>query len=173
MKTSIYTFSGTYKTWLYLRLLDLIIPSWALKARLLRHLGFSIGEDVKFGRSISIMGTGTKLTIGNNVFINNNVTFDGYGAIEIGNNVDVGMGVVMSTARHNPQCAEGENRGFLNDLDIHIKNNVWIAANAVILPGVTIGERSVVAAGAVVTKDVPSDVMVAGVPARIIKTLNQ
>jgi acetyltransferase-like isoleucine patch superfamily enzyme len=64
------------------------------------------------------------------------------------------------------------NRKSLDLKSIHIGKNVWLGAGAIILPGVTVGENSIVAAGAVVTKDVPSNTIVGGVPARVIKKID-
>ncbi len=90
------------------------------------------------------------------------------GGITIGDGALIGHNVVLATINHD---LEPEHRADLWLKPIHIGKNVWIGANATILAGVSIGENAVVAAGAVVTKDVPDGVMVGGVPAKIIKTI--
>ena len=80
----------------------------------------------------------------------------------------IGHGVVLATLNHD---MDQEKRQQLHPAPIHIGKRVWIGANATITAGVTIGDNSVVAAGAVVTKDVPANVVVGGVPARIIKEI--
>lgn len=112
---------------------------------------------------------GKHITIGKNVFINFDCTFLALGGITIEDDVLIGPKVSLITENHplNPQ----ERKGLIGK-PIHIKKKAWIGANATILPGVTIGENSVVAAGAVVTKDVPDNTIVGGIPAKFIKEIN-
>ena len=88
------------------------------------------------------------------------------GSIEIEDNVMIGPEVALLTANH-----DFADHWVLLCGKIHIKRNAWIGARAVILPGVTVGENAVVAAGAVVTKDVPAMAVVGGVPAKILKVV--
>ena len=113
---------------------------------------------------------GKNITIGKRVFINSGCCFQDQGGIEIGDDVLIGQQVVIATLNHdlNP-----ERRGGMTPKPVKIGNKVWIGAHATILPGVTIGDNSVIAAGAVVTKSVPANVVVAGVPAKIIKTIEE
>lgn len=89
-----------------------------------------------------------------------------------GDNVMIAPGVTITTVGH-PLSPKGrrEHRGIAKE--VHIGNDVWIGANAVILPGVTIGDGTVVGAGAVVTKDIPPMSVVAGVPAKVIKMIEE
>ena len=94
------------------------------------------------------------------------------GPVTIGSHVNLAQGITVTALNHN--FAEKDLRideQGVSTNPVTIGNDIWIGANAVILPGVTIGDHSVVAAGAVVTKDVPSHTLVAGVPAKIIKEL--
>lgn len=111
---------------------------------------------------------GKNINIGENVFINFDCTFLALGGITIEDNVLIGPKVSIITENHplDPKLRNG-----LIGKPIHIKKNAWIGANATILPGVTIGENAVIAAGAVVSKDVPDDVVVGGIPAKIIKKI--
>jgi acetyltransferase-like isoleucine patch superfamily enzyme len=111
-------------------------------------------------------GKHTKL--GKNVFINHGCSFLDLGGITIEDEVMIGPRVNLVTEDHPTNPAT---RKTLILKPIIIKRNAWIAANATILPGVTVGENSVVAAGALVRKDVPKNTVVAGVPARIVKEL--
>lgn len=106
--------------------------------------------------------------IGKNVFINHACSFLDMGGITIEDDVLIGPKVNLITEGHPLNPAE---RKALTVQPIVIKRNAWIGAAVTILPGVTVGENSVVAAGAVVTKDVPANTVVAGVPAKIIKTI--
>lgn len=111
---------------------------------------------------------GKHINIGKNVFINFDCTFLALGGITIEDDVLIGPKVSLITENHplNPKLRNG-----LIGKAIHIKRNAWIGANATILPGVIIGENSVVAAGAVVSKNVPDDTIVGGIPAKIIKKI--
>ena len=111
---------------------------------------------------------GKNISIGENVFINSGCCFQDQGGIEIGNNVLVGQQVVIATLNHD---LAPNRRANMLPAPVKIGNNVWVGAHATILAGVTIGDNSVVAAGAVVTKDVPANVVVAGVPAKVIKEI--
>jgi acetyltransferase-like isoleucine patch superfamily enzyme len=109
---------------------------------------------------------GKHTKIGKNVFINFDCTFLDLGGITIEDNVLIAPKVNLLSEGH-PLAPE--NRQSLVPGPIRIKKNAWIGANATILPGVTIGENAVVAAGAVVSKDVPDNTVVGGIPAKIIK----
>lgn len=112
---------------------------------------------------------GKHTKIGKNVFINFDCTFLDLGGITIEDNVLIAPKVSLLSEGHpiSPQ-----NRQSLIPGHIHIKKNAWIGANATILPGVTVGENAVVAAGAVVTKNVPDNTIVGGVPAKVIKAID-
>ena len=109
---------------------------------------------------------GKNIHLGKNVFINAGCKFQDQGGIYIGDDVLIGHNVVMGTLNHeeNPN-----NRANLIAFPINIGNKVWIGSNATILPGVTIGDGAIIAAGAVVTKDVEENSIVAGVPAKFIR----
>ena len=94
------------------------------------------------------------------------------GPVTIGNHVNLAQGITVTALNHNftEKDMRIDEQG-VSTTPVTIRDDIWIGANAVILPGVTIGDHSVVAAGAVVTKDVPPHTLVAGVPAKIIKTL--
>jgi len=111
---------------------------------------------------------GRFIDIGKHVFINHACSFLDMGGITLEDNVLLGPRVNLVTENH--PLSPSERRGMLCQ-PILIKRNAWIGAGATILPGVTIGENAVVAAGSVVTKDVPDNVVVAGVPAKIVKEI--
>lgn len=113
---------------------------------------------------------GRHIRLGKNVFINTGAMFTDLGGIIIEDNVLIAPRVNILTVNHplDPQAR----RGIILQ-PVHIKKNAWIGAGASILPNVTIGENAIVAAGAVVTKDVPDNVIVAGNPAKIIKSIPQ
>ena len=111
---------------------------------------------------------GSFTRIGKNVFINHACTFLDMGGITIEDDVLIGPKVNLITEGHPLPPAE---RQALFVKPIVIKRNAWIGAGATILPGITVGENSVVAAGAVVSKNVPNNTVVGGIPAKVIKTI--
>ena len=113
---------------------------------------------------------GQFIRLGRKVFINNGCTFMDRGGITLEDGVLVGPNVNIITENHAEQL---ELRHNVYTKPILIKRNAWIGAGAIILPGVTIGENVIVAAGAVVTKDVPDNTIVGGVPAKIIRKIKK
>lgn len=111
---------------------------------------------------------GKHTRIGKNVFINFDCTFLDLGGITIEDGVLIAPKVCLLSEGH---PISPDQRHSLIPKPIHIKKNAWIGANATILQGVTIGENSVVAAGSVVSNDVPDNVVVGGIPAKIIKEI--
>jgi acetyltransferase-like isoleucine patch superfamily enzyme len=111
---------------------------------------------------------GENINIGKNVFVNHACTFMDRGGITLEDNVLIGPKVNLITTNHpiNP----ADRRATISN-PILIKEGAWIGVGATILPGVTVGENSIVAAGAVVSKDVPDNVIVVGIPAKIIKKI--
>ncbi|BEI51150.1 DapH/DapD/GlmU-related protein [Lactiplantibacillus plantarum] len=113
---------------------------------------------------------GRNLKIGKRVFINDNVQITDLGGIELADDVLIGPGAMLLSVNHPLDPAK---RHAVEVQPIHIERNAWIGADAKVLAGVTVGENAVVGAGAVVTKSVPANTVVAGVPAKVIKTIEQ
>ena len=113
---------------------------------------------------------GKNIHLGENVFINSGCKFQDQGGIYIGDRSLIGHNVVLATLNHSLDPAK---RSSLEPAPIHIEEDVWIGSNATVLPGVRIGRGAVVAAGAVVTKDVPAMTIVGGVPAKPIKKIEE
>lgn len=111
---------------------------------------------------------GRFIRLGKNVFINHACSFLDIGGITIEDDVKIGPRVNLTSENH---PLEHDQRKTLIPRPIVIKRNAWIGAAATILPGVTVGENAIVAAGAVVSRDVPPNTVVAGVPAKVVKTL--
>lgn len=111
---------------------------------------------------------GRNIHVGKNVFINSSCHFQDQGGIYIGDGCLIGHCVVLATLNHdpNPTCRQN-----LRHAPIRIGKGVWIGAHATVTAGVSIGDNAIIAAGAVVTKDVPANVIAGGVPARIIKSI--
>ena len=117
------------------------------------------------------MDYGRHIEVGHNFYANMDCFFLDVNKIIIGYNVMVGPRVSFYTAGH-PTDAEVRKTDLEFGLPIHIESNVWIGGNAVILPGITIGRNSIIAAGSVVTKDVPGNTIVGGNPARVIREID-
>ena len=130
-------------------------------------LGSEVDESVAVFTPLYI-NYGKHTKIGKNVFINFDCVFLDLGGITIEDNVLIAPKVSLLSEGH---LASPQSRQSLVPGHIHIKKNAWIGAGATILPGVTIGENAIVAAGAVVSKDVPANTVVGGVPAKVIKTI--
>lgn len=111
---------------------------------------------------------GKNITIGKDVFINSGCHFQDQGSITIGDGSLIGHNVVLVTINHDLNPKENRKNHYA---PIKIGSHVWIGSNATVLPGVTVGDWAVIAAGAVVTKDVPARTVVGGVPAKILKVV--
>ena len=112
---------------------------------------------------------GVDISVGRNVFINQNCTFYDLGGLDIADDVMIGPNVSIITSGHPTEPSR--RRDGVIAKPIVIERNVWIAAGATIIGGVTVGENSVVAAGSVVTRDVPPNTLVGGNPARVIRSI--
>ena len=151
-----------------------LIPKYVggrFRVRLLRLAGFKIGRGTLISGTPTVAGLETfynNLVIGDDCYINVNCHFDISAPILLGDGVSIGHNVLILTNSHEMGTAV-RRAGDLVALPVHIGNGVWLCARCTILPGITIGEGAVVAAGAMVTKDVPPHTIVAGVPAKITK----
>ncbi|MGG7466235.1 sugar O-acetyltransferase [Plantibacter sp. YIM 135347] len=129
----------------------------------------SLGENVDVRPPLAV-DYGTYITIGDGTFINSNLTALDVAPISIGRDCQIGPNVQLLTPTHpvDPQ----PRRDKLEAAEpIVIEDNVWLGGGAIILPGVTVGENSVIGAGAVVTKDVPRNSVAVGNPARVIRSI--
>ncbi|MCD6049295.1 MAG: maltose O-acetyltransferase [Verrucomicrobia bacterium] len=140
-----------------------------LRARILRELLASAGEGVWIEPPF-YCDYGSNITLGNKVYFNFNCTILDVMPVVIGDNVFCGPGVQIYTATHPIDPAE-RRTGLEFAKPIEIGSDVWIGGGAIICPGVKIGPRSVIGAGSVVTRDVPADVVAAGNPCRVIRSL--
>jgi acetyltransferase-like isoleucine patch superfamily enzyme len=144
---------------------------FSLKRLLLKMAGAAIGENVRCVSSSSFLLTGP-LSIGCNTWVGHEVLIVGGNAsISIGANCDIAPRVTLVSGSHqvNPDGPHVAGEGY--SLPISIGDGSWICAGATILGGTTIGERSIVAAGAVVKGDFPSGALIGGVPARVLRSI--
>ena len=144
-----------------------------LRAQLLRLCGLAVGERTLIMAPLTVIGgrhSWGNLTIGPDCFINQGCVFDATALIEIGADVSLGHGVLITTSSH--RIGEPRRRaGLLEPLPVTIGDGAWLGSRAVVLPGVRIGDGAIVAAGAVVNRDVPANTLAAGVPARVTREL--
>lgn len=143
---------------------NVMMKQWSYRLRhwYWRKIGIKIGNNSSIAMHCFI--TGSHITIGENSVINRFTYLDGRVPLYIGNNVNVSHYTLIQTLTHDPQ-----NPDFICiEKPVAILDHAWIGARAIILPGVTIGEGAVVAAGAIVSSDVPAYTIVGGVPARKI-----
>ena len=140
-----------------------IVPWWSFRKIIYRLYGMKIGNGTRCDMRLFIM-RGEGISIGNYTHVNRNAVLDARGGVIIGNSVSISHNVVIMSGGHdvNSPSFEGDHRAIV------IEDYVWIGVNATVLKGVTIGEGAVVAAGAVVTKDVEPYAVVGGVPAKVI-----
>lgn len=111
---------------------------------------------------------GQNIKLGRGVFINSGCCFQDQGGIEIGDNTLIGQQVVIATLNHD---FDPEKRANMFPKSVKIGKRVWIGAHATICPGVTIGDNSIIGAGAVVTKDVPANTIAMGIPAKVVRNI--
>lgn len=138
-------------------------------APLLAELLDSIGEQAVV-RAPLYVDYGKYITVGARTFVNYNLTALDVAPITIGDDVQIGPNVQLLTPTH--PLAAGPRRDKLEAAQpISIGNNVWLGGGVIVLPGVSIGENTVVGAGAVVTRDLPANVVAVGNPARIVRDL--
>ncbi len=141
----------------------------AERERILRELLGSVGEGVWVEPPLRVM-YGRHVHLGNHVYVNVGLTLVDDGEVVVGDRVMFAPNVTISTTGH-PVHPELRRDGSQFSAPVRIEDDVWVGSGATILPGVTIGAGSVVGAGAVVTGDVPPGVVVAGVPARVVREI--
>lgn len=141
------------------------------RTAILRDLLAEVGENCYIEPPLRA-NWGKHTHLGNNVYANFNLTLVDDTHIYIGNSVMIAPNVTIATAGH-PIDPELRRKVAQFNIPVHIKDNVWIGANSVVLPGVTIGENSVIGAGSVVTKDIPANVVAVGNPCRVLRPIGE
>jgi acetyltransferase-like isoleucine patch superfamily enzyme len=151
----------------------LFVPETSLfgfKRVLLRWCGAKIANDVRICSSARFFGGG-ELEIGEETWVGHQCLVIASAKISIGACVDMGPRAYVGTGSHEVDAVRPHSAGAGISLPIQIENGCWLGANTVVLPDLTIGEKAVVAAGAVVTRHVEPLTLVGGVPAKLIKAL--
>lgn len=137
---------------------------------LLKEMFAEIGENCYIEPPLHANWGGYHTHFGDNVYVNFNLTLVDDTHIYVGDNVMMGPNVVISSGTH-PLEPSLREKGLQYNLPIHIERNVWLGAGVIIMPGVTIGENSVIGAGSVVTKDIPANVVAVGSPCRVLREI--
>lgn len=140
------------------------------KEELMKELFAECGDYCYIELPFHASWGGAHIHFGTGIYVNTNVTMIDDGHIYIGNRVLIGPGVTIATANHplNPLLRRVEMQYVR---DVHIGENSWIGAGAIILPGVHIGKNTVIGAGAVVTRDIPDNVLAVGNPAHVVREI--
>lgn len=140
------------------------------KEKIIRRLFGEVGGNLTIEDNFHC-DLGYNIFAGDNIYMGYNCTILDIAKVEIGDNCMMGPNVGIYTSTHSIRPENRNKGGYASP--IKIKDNVWIGGSCVVLPGVTINNNSVVAAGSIVTKDVPADSIVAGNPAKVIKEVFQ
>lgn len=159
---------GTHAANLAAKLLGDDFAGSNVRKSLFRLLGAEFGPGTTIKGGGYVYGGGLRTGVG--CYINRGCYFDMTAPITLGDDVVVGHGVTFITAEHTLGGA-GRRAGAVRGHPILVEDGAWVGANATIFPGVTVGRGAVVAAGALVTGDVPANVVVAGVPSKVVKKL--
>lgn len=139
---------------------------------LLKEMFAEIGEDCYIEPPFHANFGGGHVHFGKNIYANFNLTLVDDTHIYVGNYTMFGPNVTVATAGH-PILPELRRQGYQYNAPVHIGENCWIGAGALIMPGITIGDHTVIGAGSVVTKDIPSGVVAVGVPCRVLREINE
>lgn len=142
------------------------------RSSLLKKMFAQIGENCYFEGSIYANWGCSNIHFGKNIYVNFNFTAVDDTDIYVGDYTMFGPNVTVATAGH-PVLPELRTRGLQYNAPVKIGKNCWIGAGAIILPGVTIGDNSVIGGGSVVTKDIPENVVAVGNPCRVLRTINE
>lgn len=143
-----------------------------LRQKILSEMLGSVGKNCYIEPPFHGNWGGKNLFLGDNVYVNFNLTVVDDVEIIVGNNVLFAPNCTLTTANH-PINPDLRRKGYQYAKKIVIGNNVWLGANVVVLPGVTIGENSVIGAGSVVTKDIPANVVAMGIPCRVVREISE
>lgn len=139
--------------------------------RLIREILGKTGENV-YVEAPFRCDYGYNIEVGENFYANYNLVILDVGRVKIGKNAQFAPNVAIYTAGH-PVHPDSRNSGYEYGIDITIGDNVWLGGNTVIMPGVHIGNNAVIGAGSVVTKDIPDDVVAAGNPCKVLRSITE
>lgn len=144
----------------------------ALRASLLKEMFAEIGENCYIEPPLHSNWGGHHVHFGKNVYANFNLTLVDDTHIYVGDSTMLGPNVTLATAGH-PILPELRERQLQYNMPVHIGKNCWLGAGVVVLPGVTIGDNTVIGAGSIVTRDIPANVVAVGNPCRVLRPIGE
>ncbi len=142
------------------------------REKLLKEMFAEVGENCYIEPPFHSNWCGKNVHLGKNVYFNFNATLVDDTHIYIGDCTMLGPNVVIATAGH-PILPELREKALQFNLPVHIGKNCWLGAGVIVLPGVTIGDNTVIGAGSVVTKDIPANVVAVGNPCKVLREINE
>lgn len=142
------------------------------RAKMLKEMFAEIGDDCYIEPPLRSNWGGHHVHFGNSVYANFNLTLVDDTHIYVGDYTMIGPNVTIATAGH-PILPELREKAYQFNQPVHIGRNCWLGAGVVVLPGVTIGDNSVIGAGSIVTKDIPANVVAVGNPCRVLREINE
>ena len=142
------------------------------RSEMLKEMFAEVGKNCYIEPPLHSNWGGKHVHLGNNVYFNFNATLVDDTHIYIGDYTMLGPNVVIATAGH-PILPELREKALQYNLPVHIGKNCWLGAGVIILPGVTIGDNTVIGAGSVVTKDIPANVVAVGNPCKVLREINE
>ena len=142
------------------------------RSQMLKEMLAEVGENCYIEPPFHSNWGGKNVHLGKNVYFNFNATLVDDTHIYIGDCTMLGPNVVIATAGH-PILPELREKALQYNLPVHIGRNCWLGAGVLVLPGVTIGDNTVIGAGSVVTKDIPANVVAVGNPCKVLREINE
>lgn len=142
------------------------------RAKMLKEMFAEIGDDCYIEPPLRSNWGGHHVHFGNGVYANFNLTLVDDTHIYVGDYTMIGPNVTIATAGH-PILPELREKAYQFNQPVHIGRNCWLGAGVVVLPGVTIGDNSVIGAGSIVTKDIPANVVAVGNPCRVMREISE
>ncbi len=142
------------------------------REKLLKEMFAEIGENCYIEPPLHANWAGKHVHFGNNVYANFNLTMVDDTHIYVGDSTMLGPNVVLATAGH-PILPELREQAYQYNVPVRIGRNCWLGAGVLVMPGVTIGDNTVIGAGSVVTKDIPAGVVAIGNPCKVLREINE
>ncbi len=142
------------------------------RAKMLKEMFAEIGDDCYIEPPLRSNWGGHHVHFGNGVYANFNLTLVDDTHIYVGDYTMIGPNVTIATAGH-PILPELREKAYQFNQPVHIGRNCWLGAGVIVLPGVTIGDNSVIGAGSIVTKDIPANVVAVGNPCRVMREISE
>lgn len=142
------------------------------RTNLLKEMFAEIGENCYIEPPFHANFGGHHCHFGKNIYVNYNLTAVDDTHIYVGDNTMIAPNVILASAAH-PLDPEERRKGYQYNQPVHIGKNCWLGAGVIVVPGVSIGDDTVIGAGSVVTKDIPSGVVAVGNPCRVIKEIKR